>query len=65
MAEYQAAQDRMTKAGTEYVRGIPVVKIFQQTVYSFKAFQEAIEDYSSKAGVLPGQRCAGCLSPST
>ena len=29
MAEYQAAQDRMTKAGTEYVRGIPVVKIFQ------------------------------------
>ncbi|MCM1343688.1 MAG: ABC transporter ATP-binding protein/permease, partial [Muribaculaceae bacterium] len=49
MAEYQAAQDRMTKAGTEYVRGIPVVKIFQQTVYSFKAFREAIEDYSSKA----------------
>ena len=49
MAEYQAAQDRMTKAGTEYVRGIPVVKIFQQTVYSFKAFQQAIEDYSAKA----------------
>ena len=49
MAEYQAAQDRMTKAGTEYVRGIPVVKIFQQTVYSFKAFQQAIEEYSDKA----------------
>ena len=49
MAEYQAAQDRMTKAGTEYVRGIPVVKIFQQTVYSFRAFQQAIEDYSTKA----------------
>ena len=49
MAEYQAAQDRMTKAGTEYVRGIPVVKIFQQTVYSFKVFQEAIEEYSAKA----------------
>ena len=49
MVEYQAAQDRMTKAGTEYVRGIPVVKIFQQTVYSFKAFQEAIEEYSAKA----------------
>ena len=32
MAEYQAAQDRMSKAGTEYVRGIPVVKVFQQTV---------------------------------
>ena len=49
MAEYQAAQDRMTKAGTEYVRGILVVKIFQQTVYSFKAFQQAIEEYSAKA----------------
>ncbi len=49
MAEYQAAQDVMSKAGTEYVRGIPVVKVFQQTVYSFKAFKSAIEDYSAKA----------------
>ena len=49
MAEYQAAQDTMSKAGTEYVRGIPVVKVFQQTVYSFRAFQQAIEDYSAKA----------------
>ncbi len=49
MAEYQAAQDRMSKAGTEYVRGIPVVKVFQQTVYSFRAFKEAIDDYSRKA----------------
>ena len=48
-AEYQAAQDTMSKAGTEYVRGIPVVKVFQQTVYSFKAFKQAIEDYSAKA----------------
>ena len=36
----------MSKAGTEYVRGIPVVKVFQQTVYSFKAFQASIEEYS-------------------
>ena len=49
MQEYQAAQDVMSKAGTEYVRGIPVVKVFQQTVYSFKAFKESIEDYSTKA----------------
>ncbi len=49
MAEYQAAQDQMSKAGTEYVRGIPVVKVFQQTVYSFRAFKEAIENYSDKA----------------
>ena len=51
MAEYQAAQDRMTKAGTEYVRGIPVVKIFQQTVYSFKAFQE--ESRTLSGGCMP------------
>ena len=49
MMEYQSAQDYMSKAGTEYVRGIPVVKVFQQTVYSFKAFRQAIEDYSAKA----------------
>ena len=49
MMEYQTAQDEMSKAGTEYVRGIPVVKVFQQTVYSFKAFKQAIEDYSAKA----------------
>ena len=57
MAEYQAAQDRMTKAGTEYVRGIPVVKIFQQTVYSFKAFKEAIEEYSDKAEYYQAKVC--------
>lgn len=62
MAEYQAAQDRMTKSGTEYVRGIPVVKVFQQTVYSFKAFQQAIEEYSAKAEHYQGDVCP---SPST
>lgn len=49
MAEYQAALDNVSKAGTEYVRGIPVVKVFQQTVYSFKAFKRAIEEYSDKS----------------
>lgn len=57
MMEYQTAQDVMSKAGTEYVRGIPVVKIFQQTVYSFKAFKAAIEDYSSKAERYTGGVC--------
>ena len=57
MAEYYAALDRITKAGTEYVRGIPVVKIFQQTVYSFKAFQEAIEEYSTKAEYWQADVC--------
>lgn len=57
MTEYQAAQDRMTKAGTEYVRGIPVVKIFQQTVYSFKTFKKAIEEYSDKAEYYQAKVC--------
>ena len=57
MAEYQAAQDVMSKAGTEYVRGIPVVKVFQQTVYSFRAFKQAIEDYSAKAEHFQADVC--------
>jgi ATP-binding cassette subfamily B protein len=57
MMEYQTAQDGMSKAGTEYVRGIPVVKVFQQTVYSFRAFKRAIEDYSAKAEHYQGDIC--------
>ena len=57
MMESQTAQDVMSKAGTEYVRGIPVVKVFQQTVYSFKAFKAAIEDYSNKAERYTGGVC--------
>ena len=57
IADYQAAQDAMSKAGTEYVRGIPVVKVFQQTVYSFRAFKQAIEDYSAKAEYYQGDVC--------
>lgn len=45
MMNYQNALDKMNKAAVEYVRGIPVVKVFQQTVSSFKAFREAIEEY--------------------
>ncbi|SDB20492.1 ABC transporter ATP-binding protein [Eubacterium oxidoreducens] len=57
MAEYQRAQDNMSKAGTEYVRGIPVVKIFQQTVYSFRAFKESIEKYSNTAEYFTNRIC--------
>ena len=49
MKRYQDALVRMNKTGTEYVRGIPVVKVFQQTVYSFKAFHDAIADFSHMA----------------
>ncbi len=46
---YQKEIERMSGEAVEYVRGIPVVKIFQQTVYSFKAFYAAIKDYSDLA----------------
>lgn len=45
MVNYQNALDRMNKAAVEYVRGIPVVKVFQQTVHSFREFQESIIAY--------------------
>ena len=46
---YQQEIERMSGEAVEYVRGIPVVKMFQQTVYSFKAFYAAIKDYSDLA----------------
>ena len=46
---YQKEIERMSGEAVEYVRGIPVVKMFQQTVYSFKAFYAAIQDYSNLA----------------
>ena len=49
MTKYQESLVRMNKTGTEYVRGIPVVKVFQQTVYSFKAFHDAIQDFTQLA----------------
>ena len=57
MSAYYDALDRASKAGTEYVRGIPVVKVFQQTVYSFRAFKEAIDDYSDRAAYYQGTVC--------
>lgn len=45
IAEYQNALDRMSSEATEYVRGIPVVKTFGQTVHSFSRFKASIDDY--------------------
>ena len=45
MKEYQNALDTMSSEATEYVRGIPVVKTFGQTVHSFKRFKESIDGY--------------------
>ena len=45
MRNYQDALDCMNKAAVEYVRGIPVVKVFQQTVRSFSTFRESMVAY--------------------
>ena len=49
VSNYQQALNRMNAAATEYVRGMPVVKVFQQTVDSFNAFKEAILQYRDMA----------------
>lgn len=45
MEEYQNALDAMSSEAVEYVRGIPVVKTFGQSVFSFKRFQATIKNY--------------------
>lgn len=45
MAEYQSHLDTMSNEAVEYVRGIPVVKTFGQSVFSFKRFKESIDQY--------------------
>ena len=45
MTEYQDALNDMSNEAVEYVRGIPVVKTFGQTVFSFKKFKGAIDRY--------------------
>ena len=49
MAEYQNALDTMSSEATEYVRGIPVVKVFGQSVHSFRRFKTAIDSYGKWA----------------
>ena len=46
MKNYQDALEKMSNEAVEYVRGIPVVKTFGQTVFSFHRFKEAIDNYS-------------------
>ncbi|WP_290913213.1 ABC transporter ATP-binding protein [Eubacterium sp.] len=49
MAEYQNALDDMSNEAVEYVRGIPVVKAFGQSVFSFRKFKKSIDSYSEWA----------------
>lgn len=45
MNEYKNSLEDMSNEAVEYVRGIPVVKTFGQTVYSFKRFKASIDNY--------------------
>lgn len=45
MVEYQNYLEKMNGEAVEYVRGIPVTKAFQQSVFSFKNFIDAIRNY--------------------
>ena len=45
MKEYQNSLSDMSNEEVEYVRGIPVVKTFGQTVFSFKRFKASIDNY--------------------
>ena len=45
MKEYQDALDDMSNEAVEYIRGIPVVKTFGQTIFTFKKFKDAIDRY--------------------
>lgn len=47
MAQYQNAMESMNNEGVEYVRGIPIVKTFNQSIYTFKRFKGAIDNYSN------------------
>ena len=45
MRQYGNALEAMSNEAVEYVRGIPVVKTFGQSVFSFKKFKATIEEY--------------------
>lgn len=46
MQSYMTSLEEMNAEAVEYVRGIPVVKVFQQTIYSFKNFYQSIKSYN-------------------
>ena len=46
MDQYQNSMEDMNNASVEYIRGITVVKAFQQTVYSFRRMHTAIKTYT-------------------
>lgn len=59
MKQYQNALEVMSAEAVEYVRGIPVLKTFGQTIFSFRRFKSAIDNYEkwtldyTKAMMMP------------
>lgn len=49
MKAYMDALEGMSNEAVEYIRGIPVVKTFQQTVFSFDRFHQSINNYEKFA----------------
>lgn len=45
MKQYQNSLETMSSEAVEYVRGVPVLKTFGQTIFSFKRFKTAIDEY--------------------
>lgn len=45
MKKYQNSLETMSAEAVEYVRGVPVLKTFGQTIFSFKKFKSAIDEY--------------------
>lgn len=45
MKQYMSSLEDMNNEAVEYVRGIPIVKVFQQTIFSFKNFHRSITNY--------------------
>ena len=54
MRAYMTSLEEMNTEAVEYVRGIPVIKVFQQTIYSFKNFHKSIMAYNQMASSYTG-----------
>lgn len=47
MKKYQNSMEEMNNEAIEYVRGVPVVKTFGQTIFTFNRFKKSIDDYNT------------------
>lgn len=49
MSKYMTSLENMNKEAVEYIRGIPIIKVFNQSIFSFKDFNKSINDYTEFA----------------